>query len=154
MATLLPFAAIPLPIGFVPTFLDVVLLCFFVGWLARLVTRPEERLVATPATTPLLVFMGLAVVSFILSQGINQSTARYFVELLLSLALFFGIVNTVRDRAQLRGLVWAHHRRRHAGRGHRDRPLLPAARYHGLSAVHPARLQLSGGHRRPALHQR
>ena len=154
VATLLPFAAIPLPIGFVPTFLDVVLLCFFVGWLARLVTRPEERLVATPATTPLLIFMGLAVVSFILSQGISQSTARYFVELLLSLALFFGDrQHGSRPGAASRpGL--GHHRRGHAGRGHRDRPLLPAARYHGLSAVCPPRLQLSGGHRRPALYQR
>lgn len=107
VATLLPFGAIPLPIGFVPTFLDVVLLCFFVGWLGRLVVRPEERLEATPATTPLLVFVGLAVVSFVLSQGINQSTARYLVELLLSLALFFGVSSTIRDRQQLRGLIWA-----------------------------------------------
>ena len=96
VATLLPFAAIPLPIGFVPTFLDVVLLTFFVGWLARLVTHPEERLLATPLNGPLLAFLGLALVSFVMSQGINQSIARYFVEMLLAIALFFGVVNAVR----------------------------------------------------------
>ncbi len=106
VATLLPFAAIPLPIGFVPTFLDVVLLTFFVGWLARVVTHPEERLLATPLNGPLLAFLGLALVSFVMSQGINQSIARYFVEMLLGIALFFGVVNAVRTRRQVDMLVW------------------------------------------------
>lgn len=107
VAALLPFAAIPLPIGFVPTFLDVVLLAFYTGWLARLVTHPEERLTGTPANGPLLAFIGIAVVAFVLSQGITQGTARYFVELLLSLGLFFGVTNTVTDRRQLRIVLWA-----------------------------------------------
>ena len=107
VATLLPFAAIPLPIGFVPTFLDVVELTFFVGWMGRLATHPEEKLVPTAVNAPLLTFMGLALVSFVLSQGVTQSTARYFVEILLALAMFFGVVNTIRDRQQVRLLVWA-----------------------------------------------
>ncbi len=107
VAALLPFAAIPLPIGFVPTFLDVVLLAFYTGWLARLVTHPEERLKGTPANVPLLAFIGLAVTSFVLSQGITQGTARYFVEMLLSLGLFFGVTNTITDRGQLRVILWA-----------------------------------------------
>ncbi|MDP3046536.1 MAG: O-antigen ligase family protein [Chloroflexota bacterium] len=107
VATLLPFAAIPLPIGFVPTFLDVVLITFFVGWLARLVNRSDDHLVATPLTGPLLAFMGLAVVSLVMSQGLNQSIARYFVEMLLAMALFFGVVNAVRQRRQVDMLVWA-----------------------------------------------
>jgi len=107
VATLLPFAAIPLPIGFVPTFLDVVELTFFVGWMARLATHPEEKLVPTAVNAPLLTFMGLALVSFVVSQGVTQSTARYFVEILLALAMFFGVVNTIRDRQQVRLLVWA-----------------------------------------------
>jgi O-antigen ligase len=107
VATLLPFAAIPLPIGFVPTFLDVALIAFFLGWLARLVTRPEERLLATPVNGPLLAFMALAVISLAMSQGLNQSIARNFVEMLLAMALFFGVVNAVRQRRQVDMLVWA-----------------------------------------------
>jgi polysaccharide biosynthesis protein PslJ len=107
VATLLPFAAIPLPIGFVPTFLDVVLLTFFVGWLARVVTHPEERLLSTPLNGPLLAFLGLAVISLVMSQGLNQSIARYFVEMLLAITLFFGVVNAVRQRWQVDMLVWA-----------------------------------------------
>jgi O-antigen ligase len=107
VVTLLPFAAIPLPIGFVPTFLDVVLVTFFVGWLARLVNRSDDRLVATPLTVPLLTFMGLAVISLVMSQGLNQSVARNFVEMLLAIALFFGVVNIVRQGRQVDMLVWA-----------------------------------------------
>ena len=107
VATLLPFAAVPLPIGFAPTLLDGVLLLFFVGWLARLATKPEERLVATPLNGPVLAFMGLAVVSFVTSQGVTQNVARSFVEMLLAVALFFGVVNTVQERKQVETLVWA-----------------------------------------------
>lgn len=107
VATLLPFAAVPLPIGFAPTFLDGALLTFFVGWLARLVTKPEERLLSTPVHGPLLAFVGLCIVSFFLSQGVTQNVARYFVEILLAMALYFGVVNTVRERRQVEILVWA-----------------------------------------------
>jgi len=105
--TLLPFGAIPITIGFVPTFLDAVILAFFLGWVAMIVANREERMPATPLHWPLLVFMGLSCVSFVLSQGITQSEARYFVEMLLALGLFFGVIHVVRQGWQVKALVWA-----------------------------------------------
>jgi len=51
--------------------------------------------------------MGLSCVSFVLSQGITQSEARYFVEMLLALGLFFGVIHVVRQGWQVKALVWA-----------------------------------------------
>lgn len=105
--TLLPFGAIPVSIGLVPTFLDAALLAFFLGWIGMIVANREERIPSTPLHWPLLVFMGLACTSFILSQGLTQSEVRYFAEMLLALALFFGVVHVVRQEWQVKMLVWA-----------------------------------------------
>src|SRR3989304_871400 len=66
IAYLLPFAVIPLPIGGVrPTFLDATLTVLLAVWLLRLLARPHERLVLTPLDSPVLIFLGLAITSFL-----------------------------------------------------------------------------------------
>lgn len=109
---LLPFASFPFDVGFTPTFLDAVLGALFFVWLIQLAGGKQETLVATPLGLPVLGFMLLAVGTFIfglrhvpLALGYLQTYVRRFAEVMLSVALFFLIVNTVRDTQRLRRLV-------------------------------------------------
>jgi hypothetical protein len=111
IATLLPFASIPINLGFNPTFLDVALLLLFMIWLARLLARQDEvpfRL--TPLGIPLLTFMVLAVFSFVIGMahaGLQIQIVRHFAEILLALALYLLAVNIVRTRERLERVATA-----------------------------------------------
>lgn len=105
---LLPFAALPLNIGFSPTFLDLALLVAFVVWALRIAERRETDLIGTPVGVPLLIFMFLAVASFVAGLAyarLSANVLRHFAEVLLALALFFVVVNTVRTPGQVRWLA-------------------------------------------------
>jgi len=114
---LLPFASFPFDLGFTPTFLDAALGALFVVWLLQLAGGAQETFVATPLGLPVLVFMLLALGTFVLglghvplALGFLQTYLRRFAEVMLSVALFFLIVNTVRDSGRLRrvsrALIW------------------------------------------------
>jgi O-antigen ligase len=106
VVTLLPFAAVPLNVGFNPTFLDLATLGLYFVWLARLMTRRQERPIGSPLSLPLLGFILLAVFSFVAGlayAGLTRDTARHFVELLLAIGIFFVVVNVVQDQYQLEG---------------------------------------------------
>lgn len=110
IAVLLPFGAVPLNIGFNPTFLDLGLVAVFGIWLARIMTRQDEGFVATPLALPIITFLVLAVFSFVAGTAyapITQDVLRHFAEVLIAIALFFVIVNVVRTREQLGRLVTA-----------------------------------------------
>ncbi len=97
---LLPYGSVPVPdIGFTPTFLDVTLGILIVSWLFRLARKKQEEVILPPGTIPLVLFMGLACLSFIigLSYGpLTTNLLRHFVEFLLALFLVFLIANNVR----------------------------------------------------------
>jgi hypothetical protein len=107
IATLLPFAAIPLNIGFYPTFLDIALASLLILWLLRLLARPDEQLVGSPVNIPLLVFIALACVSFVLGMAYSASrdTLRHFGEIILALVVYFAVINNVRERRHIRLFV-------------------------------------------------
>ena len=63
--TLLPFAAIPLGIGFNPTFLDLGLLAIYIIWIFRLATREETTLRSPPLGVIVGLFIGLMFVAFL-----------------------------------------------------------------------------------------
>lgn len=104
IATLLPFAAVPLNVGFYPTFLDIAIGVLLVLWLLRLLARPDERLAGSPMNVPLLVFIALACVSFILGTAYSMSrdVLRHFGEIILALVVYFAVINNVRERRQVR----------------------------------------------------
>jgi O-antigen ligase len=111
---LLPFASFPFDIGFTPTLLDAALGALFLVWLLQIAGGSQSILVATPLGPPIIAFMLLAVGSFIfglahvpLALGFLQYYVRHFAEVLLSVALFFLVVNTVRDAARVRSVVRA-----------------------------------------------
>ena len=105
---LLPFGSLPFSIGFTPTFLDLALVGLFVVWLLPYVLGEEQHITATPVGGGVLVFALFAVAAFVagLSHGVVTTyLLRHFVEVLLSIAAFFLVVNTIKDVKRLRYLL-------------------------------------------------
>lgn len=110
VAVLLPFGALPLNIGFNPTFLDLALLALFGMWLVRGAMRQSGEFIATPLGLPIIVFLVFAVFSFVAGLAyapITQDVLRHFAEVLISIALFFVVVNVVQTREALGRFVTA-----------------------------------------------
>jgi len=107
---LLPFAALPLGIGFNPTLLDLVLGALYLIWAFRLATREQTTLRRPPLSALVGLLVGLMVVAFL--AGLSQETPtknqmRVFGELVLGAGLFFIVANLVTDRAALRRVFLA-----------------------------------------------
>lgn len=105
---LLPFGALPFKIGFTPTFLDLALVAVYFVWIVRIATGKTGPFIGTELGLPIAVFMLLACASFVAGLAhayLSQYVLRHFAELLLSIALFFVVVNCVRTQQQLRRLV-------------------------------------------------
>ncbi len=102
---LLPFAALPIDIGFSPTFLDLVLGVLFAVWFMRVVAREGEMdFASTPLTVPILIFIALAFVAFVAGlahAGLTANVLRHFAEIIIGISLFFVVVNCVRARQEL-----------------------------------------------------
>lgn len=105
---LLPFASFPFSIGFTPTLLDAALGALFLIWVLQIATGVQREFVGTSLGLPIGVFMLLAVGSFVFGLAhapLTSYVLRHFAEILLSVALFFLVVNTVPDSARLQRIV-------------------------------------------------
>jgi O-antigen ligase len=105
---LLPFGALPFKIGFTPTFLDLTLIAVYFVWILRIATGKAGKFIGTALGLPIVVFLLLSCASFVAGLAhawLNQNVLRHFVEILLSISLFFVVVNCVRTRRQLTTLV-------------------------------------------------
>ncbi len=101
---LLPFASFPFSIGFTPTFLDAALGALFFVWALQIASGAQRNFVGTALGLPIALFMLLAVGSFVFGLShapLTSYVLRHFGEILLSVGLFFLVVNTVRDAARL-----------------------------------------------------
>jgi O-antigen ligase len=108
LVCLLPFGALPFRIGFTPTFLDLALLVTYFVWIVRVATGKARGFVGTALGLPIVVFLLLACASFVAGLAhayLDQYVLRHFVEILLSVALFFVVVNCVNTKKQLRTLI-------------------------------------------------
>jgi hypothetical protein len=102
---LLPFASLPFKIGFTPTFLDLVLGALYAVWGMRLITRRQDDFVLTSLGLPVLIFIVLALFSFVRGLAYSRPSAndlRTFAEVLMGFGLFVLTVNNVRDESLLR----------------------------------------------------
>lgn len=106
---LLPFAVLPIPnFAFSPTLLDLVLAALAITWVFRIARKKLPDIRGTALGAPLIVFMLLCCVSFVMGMGYGPLTTnliRRFVELLLSMFLFFLVVNNVRREDHLEQIV-------------------------------------------------
>lgn len=101
---LLPYGALPFNIGFRPTFLDLALGALFVVWIMRLITGRQRTFVASPLGILLIAFQGWALFIFIFGLrygGLNVTVVRNFLEVLLSVSLFFLVINQVKSIGQI-----------------------------------------------------
>lgn len=109
VVTLLPFASFPIHIGFTPTFLDGAIGLLFLAWLMPLLlARRDFVLTPTPLDVPVLVFLLLAIGSFVAGlahAAVTPYLLRHFAEVLLSIASFYLVVNTVRSTERLGRLL-------------------------------------------------
>ena len=110
VVTLLPFAAIPLGVGYNPTFLDLTLGALYLIWAVRLATREQDTLRWPPLAAGLALLVGWMFVSFLagLGQGMpSRNQIRVFGELILGAGLFLIVANLIFDRASLRKVILA-----------------------------------------------
>jgi hypothetical protein len=108
VVSLLPFGVIPLRLGVQLTLLDATLTLVLLVTALRLL-RERRAVVTSPLTGPLVLFIGLSLVSFILgtSFAFSADLARYYLKLLNSLLFYFVVLQVVRSRGQLATLACA-----------------------------------------------
>lgn len=106
-ASLLPFAVIPVRLGVSLTLVDVALTLLLLVWVARLL-RGRRELITTPIDGLLGLFLGLAIVGFILGSGyaaVGGEQFRLFLKLLNSMLFFYGVVQVVESERDLKRVV-------------------------------------------------
>lgn len=88
---------------------DLILLSLLALTITRVFAEPSFRIRKSPVNLPLLLFclsvcigMGTAVIH----HGVNFSHTTYEARILLYYALFFVVENLVRNRTQLKRLIW------------------------------------------------
>ncbi len=95
---LLPYGALPFKIGFRPTFLDIALVALFGVWGLRLISGQQRQFIISPVGGWILAFQGWVIFIFIFGLrygGLNVTVARNVLEVLLSVSLFFMVINQV-----------------------------------------------------------
>lgn len=108
VSCLLPFGALPIDIGFRPTFLDVTLIVLLFVWISGFITGRQETFIATPLGWTVALFLALACASFIAGMTHTRPTSyvlRHFAEILIAIGLFFVVVNAIRTPKQLRDVL-------------------------------------------------
>lgn len=103
---IVPFATLPVDIGFKPSFLDLALGGLFFVWVFKLAIGREREFLPSPLGLAVGLFILLALFSFALGMShsaANTFIVRRFAEILLGISLYFVAVNTVRSRAEV---IW------------------------------------------------
>jgi O-antigen ligase len=96
---LLPYAAMPVEVGFRPTFIDAVLLALFGVWFVRIVSGTQSTFEMSALGAPVLAFVLWAIVAFVAGLAhapLSGTVLRRFAEVLLAVSLVFVAVNHVR----------------------------------------------------------
>jgi hypothetical protein len=104
IATLLPFATMPFKIVFTPSFLDLAIFAAFGVWALRYALAQETKFELSALGTLVMLFLFLAAFSFALGLQYARPTSnnlRQFMEMILSIALFFVVINVARDKESL-----------------------------------------------------
>lgn len=100
----LPFATLPINIGFKPSLLNVALGAIFFVWVMKLVSGRERRFIGSSIGLLVGLFILMAVFSFaygLTYSAVNSFVLRRFTEILLGIVLFFVTINTVRTQGEL-----------------------------------------------------
>lgn len=101
---LLPFGALPFKVAVTPTFLELALIGLLGVTTLRVLATPEIDVRFSALGGAVLAWLGLTVFSLVLGAGglPDNLTLHNYVKFVLGVLLFFGVLNVVRTRAQLR----------------------------------------------------
>lgn len=105
---LIPFGTIPVDVGITPTLLDAALAGVLGVWLLRLVTGQQRTIATSPITIPLILFLIVALFSFIfgLANGpLTSQLLRRFAEMLLSIGFTLVVIDYCASWVRLERLV-------------------------------------------------
>lgn len=108
IATLLPFAVLPVPLGaFKLTLIDVTLTTLLLMWLLRLLVTPGARVLVGHPGNLVLVFLLLAIVSYVsgTAYAVSAEATRLFLKIINSILFFFTVLNCVHTRQQVEQIV-------------------------------------------------
>ena len=101
---LLPFGALPFKVAVTPTFLELALIALLGIAALRVLAVPELDLQLSALGGPILAWLGLTVFSLVLGAGglPDNLTLHNYLKFVLGVLLFFGVLNVVRTREQMR----------------------------------------------------
>jgi O-antigen ligase len=109
IAVLLPFGVLPVKIGLQPTFLDAATLAVFGVWFVSAMAQSGERRLRFPVLGWLVaLFVCLVLLAFVAGlahSGLDKNTLRRFLELVLSILLYFVVTDGIRERRQIEWVV-------------------------------------------------
>lgn len=106
--TIIPFGVMPVPLlgTLKPTFLDAAMTGLLLAWVFRFLGKPATGLVRTPLDPLILLFLGLAVMSFTLGVlSVTAEATRFFLKTVNSILFFFSVTNCVRREKELTGVI-------------------------------------------------
>lgn len=101
---MLPFASLPLNVGFSPTFLNLALGVLLLVWAVRAATGRQERWASSSVSPAVAVFLILTFGTFVAGlahASLTATSLRKFAEIPLGIALFFAVLNNVRSKRDL-----------------------------------------------------
>jgi len=100
---LMPRFALPVRLGFTPTFLDLALIGLLIAWLFRQMgTRPDLPLRRAPVVIPILLLVTVALATFLVglpNGALTPLVLRRFFELVLSLLMALVLIAILPDLA-------------------------------------------------------
>jgi hypothetical protein len=107
IALLLPFGALPIDLGVTPTFLELALLGFLLGWLLPPLLRGDRRLRFTLLDALAWVFVAMTLFSLILGlgRGVNATVLHNYAKTLLAVLSFVGVRQVIQREKEMRVLL-------------------------------------------------
>jgi len=105
---LLPYGTLPFKVVITPTFLDLALAVFLFLYLMQWMTGERRRLATTPVHPLIILFILLAIFSFVAGlryAGLTSTVLRRFAELVLSMSLALVLVDVLRTPEQIKRLT-------------------------------------------------
>ncbi len=101
---LLPFGALPFKIAITPTFLELALIALLGIATLRVLAVPDLDLRLSPLGGLVAAWLGLTLFALVLGAGglPDNLTLHNYLKFFLGVLLFWGVLNVVRTRAQLR----------------------------------------------------
>lgn len=107
IVALLPFGTLPFKVGLTPALLESALALTWLVFAVRLALRRDELLLPSALDVPLLLFLLVTLFAFVLGIGRAYTTATIhdYIKMLLSISIFFLVVNLVRTRREFAGAL-------------------------------------------------